>query len=194
MSLEAPVKPLKLMLTPALLLLMGACSSYTVKYDFDPGASFRGYRSFDWYAASKAAKAKSQAPGNPIMDKRVRLAVEQQLQAKGYRLERTADPDFLVTYYPIIRNRQYRTRTTVGVGGGGWYRPWGYGVGTRFSTVQTHRYQEGTIILEIVDYKTNQLVWHAAAEGALSGLDNPDEAQDQINRAVRDLLEKFPPK
>ena len=176
----------------ALVLLVG-CSSYSVRYDFDPTASFKSYKTFDWYAASKKAKGKA-ADSNPLTDKRVRLAVEQQLQAKGFRPESQGDPDFLVTYYPVYQTRRYRTQTSVGFGGGGWHRPWGYGVGTRFTTSQSHSYKEGTIILEIVDYRSNQLVWQGAAEGALTRIDDPQEAQEQINRAVRDLLEKFPPR
>jgi hypothetical protein len=80
----------------------------------------------------------------------------------------------------------------VGVGGGFGYRRWGYGVGTRFSEV--HHYKEGTIVLEIVDGRSNQLVWQSAAVGALTNLDNPEEAQEQVARAVAEMLEKFPPK
>jgi hypothetical protein len=181
------------LLAPLAVVLLAGCSSYSVKYDFDPTAGFRSYRTFDWYASSKKAQGKK-AEANPLTEKRVRASVEQQLQAKGYLREAKADPDFLIAYYPIYQTRRYRTTTSVGVAGGGWHRPWGYGVGTRFSTSQTHSYKEGTIVLEIVDYKTNQLVWQASAEGALSPHDDPQEAQEQIDRAVRDLLERFPPK
>ncbi len=187
------MRSLNLALSSAALMLLTACSAYSLKYDFDPTADFKGYRSFDWYASSKKAKGKA-GEANPLTDKRVRLAVEQQLQAKGYRLDAQGDPDFLVTYYPVFQTRRYRTQTSVGFGGGGWRRPWGYGVGTRFTTSQTHAYREGTLILEMVDYRTNQLVWQGAAEGALTRLDDPLDAQEQINRAVRDLLEKFPPR
>lgn len=178
---------------PFALVLMASCSGYSVKYDFDPGAGFRTYRTFDWYASSKKAQGKK-AEENPLTDRRVRTSVEQQLQAKGYRRETKADPDFLIAYYPIYQTRRVRTRTTVGIGGGGWFRPWGYGVGTRFSTAQTHSYKEGTIVLEIVDFNSNQLVWQASAEGALTAHDDPQDTQEQISRAVHDLLERFPPK
>lgn len=186
------MRSLRLAPLPALLLLT-ACSGYSVKYDFDPGASFRGYRAFDWYAASKRAQGRK-ADEHPLLDRRVRAAVEQELQAKGYRRETSADPDFLIAYYPVYRTRRVRTHTSVGVGLGGWRRPWGYGVGTRFGTSETHTFKEGTIVLEIIDYKSNQLVWQARAEGALDRLDDPQEAQEQIARAVRDLLDRFPPK
>ncbi len=177
-----------------LLGFLMACTPYSVHVDYDRAASYGSYKTFDWYEASKRAKAQARGSDNPIMDRRVRAAVERELAAKGYRMETQGETDFLVTYYPIYRERRTHVRTTVGVGFGGWYRPWGYGVGTRFSTGETHHYKEGTIALEIVDAKSNQLVWQGVAEGALSGLDNPEEAEAQIGRAVKDMLDRFPPR
>lgn len=179
------------LLLPALLLLSG-CATYSVKFDYDPAANFRAYRSFEWYASSRRAKGQNNG-GSPIMDRRVQAAVQQQLKAKGYgEAAPGSEPDFLVTYYPIYRDRKFRTTTAVGIGGGGRYRPWGYQVGTRFS--QVHHYKEGTIVVEIVDGKTNELVWQCAAVGALSNLDDPEEAQEQVAKAVADMLGKFPPR
>lgn len=183
---------LRFLLVPALLLLT-ACSGYSVRYDYDPGAAFRGYRSFDWYASSKRAQGRK-AEEHPLVDRKVRAAVEQELQAKGFRRESASEPDFLIAYYPVYQTRRTRTHTSVGFGGPGWRRPWGYGVGVRFGSTQTHVTKEGSIVLEIVDGRSNQLVWQATAEGALSNLDDPQESQARITQAVRDLLERFPPR
>lgn len=174
------------------LALLAACSSYTVKTDYDPTITYSSYKTFDWYAASKRAKGKGSGT-DPLLDKRVRASVQAALEGKGYSQETVAEPDFLVTYYPIYQNKKYRTTTSFGGGYGFGRRYWGYGVGTRFSTSQVHKYREGTIVLEIVDSKSNQLVWQGSVEGALTRLENPEDAQEQINKAVRDLLTNFPP-
>ncbi len=183
---------IKIMAAAFGLALFTACSSYTVKTDYDPTITYASYKSFDWYAASKRAKGKGSGT-DPLLDKRVRASVQKVLEAKGFKQETVAEPDFLVTYYPIYQNKKYRTTTSIG-GDYGWgRRQWGYGMGTRFSTSQVHQYREGTIILEIVDSRSNQLVWQGAAEGALTNLDNPEDAQEAINKAVGDLLMNFPP-
>ncbi len=174
----------------ALPVLLLACTNYRVKYDYDVNQNFASYKRFDLYAPGKRGKGDGEP--SSLMDKRIAASVAKELTAKGYAQETTADPDFLVAYYTVYRTRRYRTTTHVGFGGWGWYRPWGYRVGTSFS--QEHRYQEGTIILEVVDFKSNQLVWQAAAEGALSDVENPEDANEQVTRAVRDLLDRFPPK
>jgi hypothetical protein len=62
------------------------------------------------------------------------------------------------------------------------------------STSQVHHYKEGTIVIEIVDYKSNQMIWQGAAAGALTGLNSPEKADEAVPRAVHDILAKFPPK
>ena len=167
------------------LALLGACSSYNVTYDYDVTASFARYRTFDYYTSKKGTGGTTS-----LMDKRVRAAVEKELQTKGFAMETKADPDFLVTYYPIVQNRKVRTNVRVGMGWG--YRPFYGGVST--TTSQVRHYKEGTIVIEIVDFKTNQMIWQGAAEGALTGLNSPEEADEMVPKAVRDILAKFPPK
>jgi hypothetical protein len=167
------------------LLLLGACSSYRVTYDYDVTASYSRYKTFDYYTSKKGTGGTTS-----LMDKRVRAAVEKELQAKGFSMETKADPDFLVTYYPIVQER--KVRSTVHMGWGWGYRPFYGRVGT--STSQVHRYQEGTIVIEIVDFKSNQMIWQGAAAGALTGLENPEDANEVVTNAVRDILVQFPPK
>ena len=62
------------------------------------------------------------------------------------------------------------------------------------TTSRVRHYKEGTIVIEIVDFKTNQLVWQGAAAGALTGLNNPEDADELVPKAIRDILAKFPPK
>jgi hypothetical protein len=165
------------------LALLGACRSYDLSYDYDVTATFSRYRTFDYYTSKKGTGGTT-----TLMDKRVRAAVEKELQTKGFAMETKADPDFLVTYYPIVQNRKVRTNVRVGTGWG--YRPFYGGV----STSQVRHYKEGTIVIEIVDFKTNQLIWQGAAAGALSGLNTPEDADEVVPKAVRDILAKFPPK
>jgi hypothetical protein len=180
------MRPFRLAAALLPLVLLAGCSSYRVTYDYDVTASYARYKTFDYYTSKK----KGTGGTTGLMDKRVRAAVERELQAKGFVLETQADPDFLVTYYPVVQERRYRTTTRVGWGWG--YRPFYGGVGTSVS--QVHKYKEGTIVIEIVDFKTNQMIWQGAAAGALTGLDTPEDADEVVPRAVRDILAKFPPK
>jgi hypothetical protein len=181
---------LKTALFPLALVALAGCTPYTVRYDYDSRANYAAYKTFDWYAASSKAQGKSDGVANPIMDRRVRAAVERELAAKGMKLQKDGEPDVLVTYYPVYRRGTVYTTTTLGTGWG-WWRPWGYGVGTQFTEARSYR--EGSIILEVVENKTNQLIWQAVAEGALTGLDDPEDAEAQVAQAVQKMLSRFPP-
>jgi hypothetical protein len=179
----------KLALAPALLLL--GCSPFSIKYDFDPRASFQTYKTYDWHTAGAKDPGRTEGRPNPIMDRRVRRILEQELAARGFQ-HRDGDPDFLLGYYPVYRDRFVQTYTAMGPAWGyGWGRPWGYGAGAGFMEIQAFR--EGSIVLEVLDAKTNQMVWQGVAEGALSGLGDPQDAEEQVTQAVRKLLAKFPP-
>ena len=176
-------------LSPALLTLalLTGCAGYQIRYDYDVTATYNRYKTFDYYTSKKGTGGTTS-----LMDTRVRTALEHELQAKGYVMETKADPDFLVTYYPIVRERRYRTTTHLGWGWGWGYRPFRGGIATTSS--QVHSYKEGSIVIEIVDFKSNKLIWQGAAEGALTGLENPEDANEVVSRAVHDILAKFPPK
>jgi hypothetical protein len=175
--------------TSALLALamLAGCTPYTVSYDYDVTASYGRYKTFDYYTSKKGTGGTTS-----LMDKRVRAALEKELMAKGFTMETKADPDFLVTYYPIVKERRYRTTTHVGMGMGWGFRPF-YGR-TSMSTSEVHHYKEGTIVIEIVDFKSNQMIWQGVAADALTGLNNPEDADEVVPKAVHDILAKFPPK
>jgi hypothetical protein len=74
----------------------------------------------------------------------------------------------------------------------GWgYRPMGMGFGTRIGEV--HAYREGSIVLEITDARSHELVWRSVADGALTGEETPEDAEEQVTSAVHRMLAKFPP-
>lgn len=182
----------KEMLPPLLAgLLLTGCATFSVRYDYDARIDCSAYRTFDWYASSRLSKDQAQKVEDPIMDRRVAETLERELAARGFRRETGTDPDFLVAYYPVYREKKYRTGEQIGFGSWG-FHPFGIGIGTGLS--QEHRYKEGTLVLEVVDARTSQRVWQASAEGALTNLKDPGQADRQVTLAVHKMLERFPPK
>jgi hypothetical protein len=173
----------------AVLALSMGCAGPTVNFDYDARASYAGYHAWDWYAAPK----KAQAGQAPLLDTRVRRAVETQLAAKGFKREITADPEFLVTYYPVFTARR-RSRGHVGIGLGFGGRGMGLGVGVAAPLNGGAPAGKITsIVLEIQDFKTHQLIWRAVAEDILDGTETPEDAEAAVNEAVKKQLDRFPP-
>jgi len=178
-------------LSALLVLGMTACSPTRVNFDYDSKADYSRYHSYGWYAPKESDKAKAQGIEDTFTDRRIRAAVEKQLAAKGFRRVDTDAPDLLVTYYPVYSDQ--KVRTGVGLGVGLRILP-GVSLGLGTGTSQVHHRTLGRIVLEMTDFKSNQLVWKAEADGAIEGGSSPEDAEEAVQKAVAQMLERFPPK
>lgn len=163
------------------VLAMG-CSSPNVHYDYDLHANYAGLRTWDWVAAPKGLKA------SPLMDARVRRAVEAEFLARGMRRESSADPDVLVSAYPVyVQGRRHRVHLGVGMGLG----PVSVGVAGPVRTSPPGAV--GSLVLEIQDFRSHQTIWKAQAGEVLDEGLSPEDSEADVSRAVRKMLSKFPP-
>jgi hypothetical protein len=174
-----------MMVTGALVALLG-CSGPNVRYDYDARANFAGYRTFAWQGAPRGGSGEFD---NPIMKSRVQRTVMAALAAKGFQEQAGAEPDFLVTSYPVIQSsRSHQAHVGVGFGLG----PVGLGVAGPVG--DRRREWVGGLVLEIQDFRTHTVVWKATADAALQSSDNPEEADAAVKSAVDGMLRRFPPK
>ena len=104
------------------------------------------------------------------------------LASKGYE-ETSSAPDFLIAMQAGRRDRISITSDPYTRG----YRGW-YGGG-----VDVHEYEEGVLILDLVDAKKKELFWSGKAQKILDPSPTPEQIEATINKAVEKMLEKFPP-
>ena len=85
---------------------------------------------------------------------------------------------------------------------GPYYRnPWGYACAYRigFGYGWLPLYDSpggrlaGTVVIDILDGETHELVWRGSAEGALIDARRSDQSQEEIDEIVREVLKRFPP-
>jgi len=188
-------------------VLMAGCTTIAVQHDYDEQASFDDYQTFSWIPAKNTQDVPGPYRDDGLLDKRIRRAVNNALAHQGYTEQPDGTPDFYVVYrvgledvyydsgysygfgYPYGYGYGYRSgfrRSFFGYGGYG-YPYGGYGYGSQ-GAVTT--YTEGTLVIDIIDAGTNELVWRGAAVSALG--DATYDAKD-INKAVEKILEEFPP-
>ncbi len=163
-----------------------------VRSDFDREAVFSDYNTFDWIAplvraSEEGVQADPEGPfvRNSLLDKRIRAAVNRNLETRGFHYVEGGESDFRLNYHVTFKDK------LVGSGSGfgyfGRYRRGGFSSGFNWSVRQ---YQEGTIIIDIVDRAKDQLVWRGwVVSRNRDG--NFDEAE--ITRAVNMILMRFPP-
>jgi hypothetical protein len=158
-----------------------------VQTDFDHRADFAQYKTYSWQEIK---------PANSLWDSRIKDAVDGQLQAKGWTpvasggdvaivaVKMTETQRSLQTFYNSFGN---------GFGGGGWgWRGFG-GFGDSFgdSTTTEHDYKEGTLVIDMFDAKTKQLIWRGSAEDMIS--DKVSKNEKNLNKGVDKMFKDFPP-
>ena len=164
-----------------------ACSQIAVTSDYDPATNFATYKTYDWIPTP-------QRPGGdprletPFLATRIREAVNAQMEARGYRKRESEPPDLLIAYHVAIQGKLDISTVPASYGYG--YR----GARAGVATTTVRPYEEGTLVLDMIDGPTRQLIWRGAAQAEVKESATPEERQARINEAVHKLLEQFPPK
>ncbi len=178
-------------------LLFGCASGVSIDSDHKKGVDFAAFKTYQWHDKSTAAK---DYHGNDILDGRIRMAVDNELQAKGFKLIDSGSSDFSVNYSVTTQEktdiRSYDTYSGMSPGfavgyGRGYYR-YGYSMAYNQPEVRTIHYEEGTFVLDIVD-GDDKLVWRGSAEGRLKKNQTVEEKRQNIKDVVAKVLMNFPP-
>ncbi len=176
----------------ALVIVMAAlvagCSSIETSYDYDPKANFAGLKTYEWLKEPQKLTGDPRIDGNTILANRIYEAVDTELAARGFR-KISGDPDFLVAYHVSLdKRRSVQTLNSYYGYGPGWgygygasYRP-GYWAGAPETYV--YEYEEGTLILDIVNPENKELIWRGSAQDEVHFKSTPEKDQTQLNEAV----------
>src|SRR2546422_9812476 len=159
------------------LLMADFALAQKVTTDWDHSADFSKYRTFMWI---KEPNAK-----DPLMKQRLIDAVNAKLMEKGLQLA-TDNADLGVSVN--VATQEKHTLNTFYDGFGGWGWGWGGG-GTATTTVQT--YEVGTMVVDLFDTKTKQIVWRGTATSTVP--DKPNKKEEKVEKALEKMFKDFPP-
>lgn len=172
---------------PLILLAALACATVHVTHDYDPAIDFSKYRSYTWLLDPPGPTGRPRLD-SPLVQERIRKAIDEGLARKGYT-QAAQSPDFLVRYDLTAQSKiDVMTYDT------GFYGRYGYRVGFPETTVR--QYDEGSLIIDVVDDHAKKVVWRGIAQGRLRGANTPPdpaEMQERIDEVVNEVLAKFPP-
>jgi Domain of unknown function (DUF4136) len=167
------------------IAMTGCASPLTTDFDYDTAADFGTLKTYDWMPAT------GNAASDQLLVKRIRTAVDSQLQAKGHA-PAPDNPDFLIAMQ-LSGRTAYGGSTGVGMSVGipvGRAGRISVGGGKSKPIEKT----EGTLVLDFLDAKSKALVWQGTASGAVQPSTSPEQQQQRINEVVAQLLAQFPPK
>jgi hypothetical protein len=170
----------------ALSLASATAFAQDVKTDFDKEANFGAIKTF--------ALKIGTSWGNPLGEKRVVEEFEQALTEKGWTKADAATADAIVVLHGATEKQKELNTFYSGTGGYGGYgwRGWGgagMGMGTAHTT--TSEYTVGTLVVDIFNAKSKQLMFRGTAQDELS--DKPEKNQKKLDKASKKMFKDFPP-
>jgi hypothetical protein len=177
-----------------LTAVMAGCSTLSVQTDFDPTVNFAQLKTYDWQPAPPPT-GDQRIDGNTLLQERIRAAVDQNLQAKGYTKASNGKPDFLVGYFVNVQTKTDVSTVNTYYGYGPGWGGYGYGYGGAVvPSTQVYQYDQGTLILDISSPAGKKLLWRGSATDVVDPSQSADVRQYQLNQAVTQMLQNFPPK
>jgi hypothetical protein len=158
--------------------LANASFARQVKTDYDRAANFSQYKTYSWEKVQTA---------DPLWVDRIKAAVNAALAAKGWtQVESGGD----ISIIAMEINRDHQILNTYYDDFGGGWRWRGFG-GFGESTTTSDTYTVGTLVVDLFDAKTKNLVWRGVSSGMLS--DKSDKNINNLNRGVQKMFQHFPP-
>ena len=175
---------MKKQLVPVFVVgLLGICALLLagVKTDYKHSADFSKYKTYSWIKV----KASDQ-----LWEGRIKSDVDQSLQAKGWQ-QVPSNGDASVTAFGSTHEQQTLNTFYDGMGGGWGWRGFGGG-GFGDATTTTEETPIGTLVVDIFDTASKQLIWRSTATDTLSG--SPEKNEKKLRGTVDDMFKHFPPK
>jgi hypothetical protein len=182
--MEAAMKRLALIV--ASLLMLAACASIpAVQTDHDPAVDFARYRTYSW--------REKPTGGTALSMQRIVMRIDEQLQAKGWRLVAADSADIAIAAH-VATHEEHRLDTFYDGpmwNGWGWYGPWAWGPPMGYQRTRVASYTVGTLVVDMFDTRTKRAVWSGMAEDTIPN--TPQKINADIDAAVAKMFVGFPP-
>lgn len=183
------------------LIAVSAAFGMSVKSDYEKNFDFSQLHTF----AFKTDRASNDPLStNTLEAGRIQNALAAQLEANGFT-QATGNPDFIVAFYSRSKQEtQVQSTGGFGPGIGPGFGPrfgfgrgfgWGYGIPGRGRwrwgygpNIWTTNYTQGCVMADIIDPRTNDLVWRGMVMDTINGVGQSEKQSDQV---ARDLVKQF---
>jgi hypothetical protein len=204
----------KLIFLPALLFMTAYACGQDVHYNYDRGANFASYKTYQWVdmpSGSRtfpsalptlpdapplpgapiflngAADIRGGASGDQLIDQQIKVAIDEQLAQKGLR-KVDKDADLKVSYQAAIHQEIGIDLMGTGLSG---RSPGLWGADSIHG--QTSMIPVGTLVVSLYDAGKTQLIWRGDASKAIELKRDPNKNYKSLQKAMAKLFKNYPP-
>lgn len=164
----------------AVVFIFIGCSTLKVSVDYDELYDFKKVKTF-------AIHNSDENSANTLFNKRVINALQNELELKNYKKVLREEADLIFVFYLNVKEKS-DVQISYGFSG---YRWFGH-TGAMISTAHTHSYKEGTLVIDALSSKTQDMVWSGVGVQELRKRKTPKDRTDHVNKVVKKIMEKFP--
>lgn len=170
-------------------LIFSGCSSIKVTNDFDPAFSFNDVQTY-------AIVHKSQDYGDTLTDERIKSGINTQLKRKGYTKAKRQNADIYVVFHTNVQNKTkiVQDYQYIGISPYRYGRSYGYGGMMAVPVSRTYNYDEGKLIIDILNAKEKKIVWRGIATDSLKDHKTPEKRIEYINEVMISIFKTLPSK
>lgn len=181
------MKALKYLSIIGIIILVNSCASVRVKTLYDQNTDFGKYKTFCWFSGCEfTIQGPSYLKKDSATVELFKTAIVDQLEQKGFT-QNENNPDFLLFMHIVVEEREGRVLTPYDLYDE-YDRPYyileGFGP-------QTYIYLRGSMIIDIADAKSSEMIWRSDAVQYMDIY--PDITEKKVARGIKRALKKFPP-
>lgn len=181
----------KLYMLLVLLMVVHGCSGVKVSQDYPLDADYSVLKTYAWQSATQE-KTGDLRLDNPLLDVRIRRAIDTFLLEKGYQRVSDVQPDFFIAYHQEIFNRiavdQGRSGVAFGMGSYGYHGGIGFSTGSN-----TGSYDDNMLVIDIIDSGNGGILWRGTGTRSFVQEADPEKMTKQVNITVNKIMMQFPP-
>ncbi|MBS2028928.1 MAG: DUF4136 domain-containing protein [Deltaproteobacteria bacterium] len=168
-----------------------ACTAVNVRTDHNPDVNFAGFKTYAMSPGSVVGlNGLPPGPREQQVMGAIEAAIQQTLPQRGLTENRDA-PDVLVTYVAGARQRTELEAAPPPVYATWGVSPWDTSAwwGPAYQTFWSTTYTEGTLVIDVSDAHTHQIIWRAYLTTPIGNRVDPK----LILTAVQKAFDRYPP-
>ena len=169
----------------ALFCFAVAATAQDVTYNFDQATNFAKFKTYKW------VDLKGGVDLDQLLEQQLMRAFDTELAKKGLRKTDADTADIYIGYQMAIGQEKQMNAYTTGGAGWGYGARWGGGMTTTTATTST--ITTGTLVIDMYDPSSKQLVWRGKAMKTLDAKAKPEKRDKNLGKAAAKMLKNYPP-
>lgn len=167
-------------------IVLFSCSSAGVVTNTSSNADFSTIKTFNFLKPPIDT-----ATGQPMMpyeiSRVIEAAIDHELEKKGYDI--SDNPDIWIAYWGKSERRSQMVYANVYMPPSYYYGPNTYGYNAGWAAQPVNLYEVGMLRIDMVDAKTNQMIWYGQGSGVLDP--DPVKRNRNINVMTYKIFKRF---